>query len=144
MKQCYHCKSLYPLPDFSKDVSKNDGKSIYCRSCLRRKLKKNRDNFDYKVKRQASRYKYKQQEREYAIKYRYRLTVEQRDELFKKQNECCAICKTNQDTRGFSVDHCHKTGKIRGLLCNKCNTGLGMFGDNKENLKQAIEYLGDF
>lgn len=64
-----------------------------------------------------------------------------------KQNGNCAICK-NPETKirngksvNLSVDHCHKTGIVRGLLCNKCNRTLGVFYDDIEFLKEAIKYL---
>ena len=60
----------------------------------------------------------------------------------KEQGYKCAICNTFQDEkRLLCVDHCHTTGKVRGLLCTKCNAGLGQFMDNQDNLKSAISYL---
>jgi hypothetical protein len=57
----------------------------------------------------------------------------------------CAICGSeetnNIKTNKMYVDHCHETGKVRGLLCNGCNSGLGHFKDSINNLKLAIEYL---
>lgn len=66
--------------------------------------------------------------------------------MLKEQGGCCAICGTNRSERAgepinFSVDHCHTTGAIRGLLCNMCNRGLGFFGDNLEGIKKAVAYL---
>jgi len=61
-------------------------------------------------------------------------------ELWKKQKGCCAICGVKSE-RQLLVDHDHKTGKIRGLLCRDCNVGLGYFRDSKESLKKAIKYL---
>ena len=55
-----------------------------------------------------------------------------------EQEKRCVICKRNVILR---VDHCHTTGKVRGLLCHNCNTGLGQFKDNIDNLKMAIKYL---
>lgn len=59
--------------------------------------------------------------------------------LFIKQKGKCAICKI--DMTSLCIDHCHKTNKIRGLLCNPCNLGLGNFKDNPKYLKKAIKYL---
>jgi hypothetical protein len=63
--------------------------------------------------------------------------------MFAEQKGCCAICGVHQDnvTKRFSVDHNHSTGKVRGLLCQNCNAGLGNFMDDISNLKSAIEYL---
>ena len=78
---------------------------------------------------------------------KYRLTSGQVDELLGKQGGRCAICRheieTTNDRGRFSVcvDHDHSTGRVRGLLCNHCNRGLGMFLDNTEYLQNAIEYL---
>jgi hypothetical protein len=67
--------------------------------------------------------------------------------ILAEQENCCAICgstATGSKNKGqFSVDHDHITGKIRGLLCTRCNTGLGSFRDNKEFLRKAISYLED-
>ena len=60
-----------------------------------------------------------------------------------KQEGRCAICNTHEDIIGrtLHIDHCHVTGNVRQLLCGNCNTGLGMFKDNKQNLNKAIQYL---
>ncbi len=65
------------------------------------------------------------------------------------QDNTCKICKNPETTRdpqnnkirNLSVDHCHETGKIRGLLCTKCNTGIGLFRENIDYLQNAINYL---
>lgn len=65
--------------------------------------------------------------------------------LLASQNGLCGICKTdkswNNKSTHFFVDHCHETGKVRGLLCDGCNRGLGYFKDSKESLSAAIKYL---
>jgi len=64
-----------------------------------------------------------------------------------KQNGKCAICKkpetrkTGNKIRELSIDHCHKTGKVRGLLCDSCNNGLGRFKDSVKLLESALKYL---
>jgi hypothetical protein len=69
--------------------------------------------------------------------------------MLKKQNNCCGICKKHISeallTRksNLCVDHDHKTGKIRGLLCDNCNRGIGLLGDNIDILRNAIGYLLD-
>ncbi len=75
---------------------------------------------------------------------RFGITPEQYYELLELQGGVCKICgnlrlASNQDRMG--IDHCHKEEKIRGILCNWCNSGLGQFGDNIDLLKKAIEYL---
>lgn len=64
------------------------------------------------------------------------------DRLVVEQSGLCACCgKPCSVNSILSVDHCHETGKIRGLLCNKCNTGMGLLGDSIEGLQAAIDYL---
>lgn len=81
------------------------------------------------------------------LKYKYGISLEEYDILFQKQNGVCAICgKNKKEQRGkrndcLSIDHDHKTGKIRGLLCSTCNWGLGQFRDDPLLLLKAIEYL---
>ena len=58
--------------------------------------------------------------------------------LFKESSNACEICGTNED---LVIDHCHKTNGLRGILCGKCNTGIGMLGDDIETVKKALQYL---
>jgi hypothetical protein len=69
--------------------------------------------------------------------------MEEYNNLFEKQNGKCAICNGESKDRGraLDVDHDHKTGKIRGLLCVSCNRGLGHFNDSRWALNKAIQYL---
>jgi len=77
------------------------------------------------------------------LKYYYNITLKQYNEMFAKQNGCCAICGRHQDIFKvkLSVDHNHTTGKNRDLLCNNCNSMLGQSHDNIDILKSAIAYL---
>lgn len=77
------------------------------------------------------------------LKRKYSLSLDEYEDLLIDQLGVCAICKKrNRDnSRLLAVDHCHKTGKIRQLLCTKCNIGLGMFNDDSNLLLEAIKYL---
>lgn len=74
---------------------------------------------------------------------KYGITLEQYQEILDQQNGKCAICnKLESDSnQAFCVDHDHKTNKIRGLLCSKCNRGIGYLNDDITSLQNAINYL---
>lgn len=85
---------------------------------------------------------FKAYRKKWALKTRYNLTLEQYNAMLMTQNGVCLICNGNQSTRrALVVDHCHRSGKVRGLLCDPCNIGLANFRENKESLKNAITYL---
>ena len=72
-------------------------------------------------------------------------------DILSQQNFVCAICKNPEKVKHnrktislLAVDHDHETGKIRGLLCSRCNQGLGHFDDNPEKLRSGIKYLEMF
>jgi hypothetical protein len=72
------------------------------------------------------------------------MTLEQYAQMFKDQNECCALCESHYTVvphQQLMVDHCHKTGKVRQLLCDFCNTALGKFKDSPELLEKAADYI---
>lgn len=71
------------------------------------------------------------------------LTLKDYERVLKKQGLTCAICKGSPDGKWkkYNIDHCHETGKIRGLLCKGCNQGLGLFHDNAKLLIRASKYL---
>ncbi|SRR6266446_7107114 len=79
------------------------------------------------------------------LKYRYGITLNEYSALLEGQAGKCAICGTNifdkLKKRRLAVDHDHKTGRVRGLLCYMCNIGLGSFLDEVPRLQAAIEYL---
>lgn len=77
------------------------------------------------------------------LKRRYGITIDDYNNMLSTQNYSCGICKIPLNTygRAFGVDHCHTTGKVRGLLCHSCNLSLGGFFDNIIYLKNAINYL---
>lgn len=74
----------------------------------------------------------------------YNLTVDQYNQMLNAQNGVCDICgnvETSKAATRLGVDHNHSTGKVRGLLCTLCNSGLGSYKDNIENMQRAIVYL---
>jgi hypothetical protein len=77
--------------------------------------------------------------RNYILEKRYGVTREEYDILAASGCVICGVMEGGK--KGFHVDHCHTTNKIRGVLCHGCNVGLGMFKDDPERLKKAAEYL---
>lgn len=79
------------------------------------------------------------------LKFKFGITLEQYEEMSLSQDNACAICRipAAELTKRMGVDHNHATEKVRGLLCNHCNTGLGFFKENKTTLTNAINYLNE-
>tara|TARA_R110000796_G_scaffold48133_1_gene115589 strand:- start:248 stop:580 length:333 start_codon:yes stop_codon:yes gene_type:complete len=80
------------------------------------------------------------------MKRRYGIDLKEYDKLSSLQNDVCYICNNKcntKNTKRLSIDHCHKTGKIRKLLCKKCNTALGQVNDNIDLLNKMIKYIKD-
>jgi len=78
------------------------------------------------------------------IQKRYGITREQYEALLEKQGGVCAICEREHKDLGakdFSVDHCHKTGRVRGLLCHQCNSAIGFLQENPIIFARAVRYL---
>ncbi len=80
-------------------------------------------------------------ERKTKLKKAYGIGPVEWQALSDAQGGLCAICQGLPGKKGLSVDHCHATRRVRGLLCSRCNTGLGQFQDNPALLTAAIEYL---
>lgn len=80
-----------------------------------------------------------------AIMKRYGLAPEEYDAMVEKHNNCCAICESPAPKKSrkkrLNIDHDHKSGKVRGLLCDKCNQALGLFKDDLKLIKKATSYL---
>lgn len=78
--------------------------------------------------------------RAYDYQWHYGITYADRDKLYEQQGGCCAICGKDLNHK-YDTDHCHTTGRVRGLLCKNCNRGLGFFDDDVERFKTVIRYL---
>jgi hypothetical protein len=79
-------------------------------------------------------------DRRLKLKRKYGMSLEEFDRILAEQGGACAICgQTSNET--LCVDHCHQTGKVRGLLCRRCNGGLGCYGDNPLFMSKAVAYL---
>lgn len=131
MKICSLCKLEKSSKEFSKDKRYKDGLFCYCKSCATKKrLEWRKKNVERDVSNE--------------LKRLYGITYEDKLELFKKQNYKCAICNIDilKDNQAH-LDHCHKTNKVRGVLCNGCNTGIGMLKDSVEIMESAIKYLSN-
>lgn len=79
--------------------------------------------------------------RDWKLQNRYGITLEQYEALAKAQQHLCLVCGVQPPDGSLVTDHCHNQGHVRGLLCGNCNTGLGMFKDSTETLRNAITYL---
>jgi len=119
----------------NKDKYKENSKKYYAKN--KDKIKKN-----HKV----NYLKNKDRINEVRIKNKYDITPQQLDNLYAEQNDSCKICNTHKDEnithKGvLCIDHSHDNYEIRGLLCGKCNTAIGLLNDDPEILTKAVEYL---
>ncbi len=89
----------------------------------------------------ANRQKLTQYRLIHQLKKQYGLTLEQYNAMLAEQHGLCAICKKPPTKRRLDVDHDHADGHVRQLLCERCNKGLGCFGDSLELLETAVRYM---
>lgn len=134
-KVCTSCGEGKELHEYRYKKGGRHLKHSFCKSCEAKKQKAYREklkgsNFEA--------YYLKLQERE--LKAKYALSLSEYYLMWEEQDGVCAICKTTC-SKNLAVDHDHTTGKLRGLLCQKCNRGLGLFNDNFKLLEDAIKYL---
>jgi hypothetical protein len=131
-KICSKCKEEKELDQFNKNKSGKHGVHHYCKDCNSIQ-KKNSYNY---VKSKNRR-----------ILNAYNLKFEEVEKLYISQNKKCKICNIEHPTvskhGGLYIDHCHTTGKVRGLLCSKCNMLLGNCNDDISILTSAINYLNN-
>lgn len=128
-KICTRCKNDLPLDQFSNHPTGALGKRPECRRC-RAEISR----ISYKSDPDAGK---KQKKR--MLKYRYKITQDELDEMYDIQDSKCLICGKKEKV--LCIDHSHDTNSVRGLLCKSCNFGLGHFNDNSELLRQAAIYL---
>lgn len=136
MKTCNRCKKHQPFSNFSPRKDRKNGHRSYCKPCSVN-MTMEQDSKNPKAKKGRW------------IKYAYGLSYNEYTKMLQKQNNVCAICFESEinidprtkEIRNLAVDHCHISGKIRGLLCARCNTTLGKCEENISILENAIKYL---
>lgn len=159
-KQCKRCGETKSVSEFFIWKRSSDGFDYHCKVCKRLF---NLESYQrYKEKRIKKAKEWVNANKEHAAKYRkqyyqenkpkaklqsrirklakYGITTEQYTTILEKQKNVCAICKKGS-WRNLAVDHCHKTNKVRGLLCHKCNALLGYANDSVVILESAKKYL---
>lgn len=143
MKKCTKCGVEKELSEFCKDKRRKDGRYVYCKDCVSRITDKGLIKEHKKYRDNTHRLTPVERNRKHLFKKLYNLTIDGYNQLFTEQQGKCKICGKHQDEldQWLAVDHDHITGKIRGLLCDNCNLGLGLFKDNLEYLRSAYEYL---
>jgi hypothetical protein len=156
MKVCKTCNIEKPLSEYH--IAQKPGyvgtdgyerkTTIYkahCKECCRKKqISKYHDLTPEEKKSRRDKYGPKDPDylKRYKLKNNYGLTLEEFSGMILEQNSCCKICKENMDNP--QVDHCHTTGKVRGLLCRDCNISLGLLKENTQTLHNMIEYINDY
>ena len=144
MRTCKRCNKQKLEGEFRKRKPPKSGYYTICRSCQSELVIKARDKnpnfyserYNKRVKRSPDYMKIRRIER-------YGITVDDYENLLVSQNYCCAICGTHVSKlpKRLHIDHDHETGVVRGLLCFKCNYGLGMFNDSINKIQSLIKYL---
>jgi hypothetical protein len=139
-KKCTSCKEEKPTSEFYVRKDRNTFVSA-CKTCTIK------NNFTYRDKEHQKAYKADYHKNNLPRKLRndlkkYGLTFDQYNQMLDRQNKCCAMCKLPPSAnKRLSIDHCHSTGKVRGLLCSNCNFILGLAKDSPAVLKNGAYYL---
>jgi hypothetical protein len=166
-KTCGTCEQMKPWSSFGKNRATEDGHRHECRDCRNAALRALPSEHPVKEKarerhrqryanpaireqeriRSRARYHakpdiFRERHRKEKLKREFGITVEEWDALFSAQGGRCAICGTD-DFKGRRphTDHCHATGEVRGLLCKRCNQGVGFFVDDPGLMRGAAEYI---
>jgi hypothetical protein len=132
-KVCTRCKEFKPLTEYALRRKKEPWLKSACKACHRERAR------GYWAKKPLD----PEVQREKNLRNNFGIGVKDYESMLVGQSHSCAICRRHESefSKRLAVDHCHKTGKIRGLLCMFCNTALGKYDDNIALMKAAIEYM---
>ena len=134
--ECIECKKQKSITDFHKSPGGLFERQRRCKKCVLVRLKKDR---------KENKEKWRKYDRKRYLKDRYKISVNDWDEMLSNQSGGCAICGDKLGDiklkRRLHVDHDHNTGIVRGLLCGACNYGIDKFRDDPSLLRLAATYL---
>lgn len=149
-KTCSRCLVEKPFSEYFKDNKRKIGIRCKCKNCCAEETKSWRNKNRSEYNNYAAAWRAKNPGRQHAtdIKRNYGLTIERYNEMLTAQACQCKICGRQHDPslkRGrLYVDHCHKSGAVRGLLCGACNSAIGYFEDNLQTIENALAYLKSY
>lgn len=143
-KPCTKCGETKPLDAFSRRTRNRDGRHSWCRACVRAYYLAHKEEQAVRTRRWYERHKdtavYQAIDRH--LRHKYGTSIAEYEAMAAAQGGVCAICgKPEQIKRRLSVDHDHRTGAIRALLCSGCNTAIGHFGDDPDTMRRAADYV---
>ena len=158
LKRCTSCQEIKPHDAFNKDKHQSDGYTSRCKECRKvyereQRIRNREHRLSYEAEydkqhpgakaaraRKSWRNYSPERIKEIMLKSRYKLSLEGYQALVEQQRGCCKIC--GKLTEKLVVDHKHdESGKVRGLLCIRCNSGIGHFLEDESILVAAIAYL---
>lgn len=152
-KTCTSCERELPLSEFNKRADAPTGLAYCCRDCLKQ-IRKEQYSRNKDLRNRQCRDWYNQNAekvRRRTVERLYGITYDQYLKMLEDQKGGCAICQVplkahfglESEYEVAKIDHCHTTGKVRGLLCKRCNVSLGNFNDDPLVLSRAIDYLNN-
>ncbi len=156
-KICGCCKESKSISEFGMHKCSRDGLRAYCKPCWNSYKHKwrlaNREKHDQHARRKRERdqdwksrdpLQFNIKQRIYRLRREYGLTEEQFQAMIVENEGRCRCCGKVPGPEGWGIDHDHKTGEIRGLVCKSCNAGIGLLGDTLERVQLAVDYLSGF
>jgi len=144
MNECRKCLEKLPLTAFSLKSNSKKILATCCDKCRATPALTWGKNNPEKMRKAVLRFQATGGSRNGMLVSKYKITIEQYEDLLKMQSGCCAICKADSPGgrwSAFHVDHDHANGRVRGLLCTNCNRGIGYLGDSSSRLVIAAAYL---
>mgnify|MGYP001558347869 CR=1 FL=1 len=132
MKKCTKCLTIKPFDEFHKDSNKKDGIRYWCKDCTFKYQKDRAEKNPQHVK---------SLQRNNDLKRHYKISLNDYNKMFLDQGGVCAICGKYQKHKNLAVDHCHKTGKVRQLLCQRCNRVLGVLKEDVLLINSILSYI---
>lgn len=159
MKQCKVCGERKPFDAFYRAAGMKDGHRNECKLCFKQLAKARYDSATAVQRMKEWRERNPERHKAYQAEYRRRpdrkramrdlyyrrtfgISADEFDAMLEAQGGVCAICRQRPEREAsLHVDHCHRTGRIRGILCVNCNQGIGKLGEDPELFRRAAEYL---
>lgn len=141
-RECSKCGVVKPFAEFP--LRGTGRPSSWCKPCTNQYNRAYVRTPEGAAKKKAAQEAYNARNPDYHVGYRYGLKPGQYDALRAEQGGRCAICSATEPggkAKRWAVDHCHVTGKVRGLLCVHCNMGIGQLGDDPARLRAAATYI---